>query len=91
MKLECVHGARYFTNVVPPWGPMNFAPVAASSRVDRGCTPVKNYLILAVSQVDLSVDAPLFTVGNVTQKTFTKLFDIVNLFIQNYKLSIGLK
>ena len=48
-----VHEARNFTNFLfidlkATVGPKSFAPMEVSSRIDRwGCTPVKNYLILA--------------------------------------------
>ena len=45
------------------WGPMSFAPMAASSRIDRGCTPVKHCLILTVFQVEFSVEWPTYTVS----------------------------
>ena len=58
-----LYGACYFNEVNilkfwrPPWGPMSLAPMAASSRIDRGCTrPVKNDLILAGFQVDFFVE-----------------------------------
>ena len=35
----------------PPWGPMNFAPMATSSRIDRGHVYTCQNLILAVSLI----------------------------------------
>ena len=38
---------------------MSFAPMAASSRIDRGPLPVKNYLIWTIFQGDIGVEWPI--------------------------------
>ena len=63
----------------PPWGPMSFAPMAASSRIDRGTVICQNFhfqnLILAVFQVDIQMDVPYSSLELIFSKKYLNEYD----------------